>query len=95
MAQTYEDVRLSDLAAHEQTYCAFNVVTRWAAVLAGAAISALTLWFATNAGFLTGATAAALVMGLGYRFAVQPAQNRPLRHDHEGLEATTLKATTL
>lgn len=43
--------RESDLLDHERTYHAFNMLVRWATVHLASLILALTLWFATPAGF--------------------------------------------
>ena len=67
-----------ELTAHERTYKTFNVILRWCMVLLATTISALTLWFATPAGFW-----GALVVGLiiffgGYAFLVRHEQRQPL-----------------
>lgn len=90
MQDTYEEAKLTDLAAHERTYHNFNVVTRWFAVVHAAGITALVLWFAVDAGFLAGALAAVVIGALGYRYVIRPAQNRPARHDHERVPALSV-----
>lgn len=67
-----------DVVAHERTYHAFSLLTRWAMLLIGNGTFWLTLWFATPAGFL-GATAASLVtFVLGYIVLIRHEEKQPL-----------------
>jgi hypothetical protein len=67
-----------DLIAHEKTYKTFNVLVRWSMFLLATAISWLTLWFATPAGFLGGAAVGVMVFVLGYWFVVRHEAHQPL-----------------
>jgi hypothetical protein len=67
-----------DVVAHERTYHAFSLLTRWSMLVLGSAILWLTLWFASPVGFI-GAT----VMGLfafvaGYIVLIRHEQKQPL-----------------
>jgi len=44
-----------ELLVHERTYHAFSVFVRWSIVGVAVALTVLTLWFATPAGFIGGA----------------------------------------
>jgi len=67
-----------DIVAHEQTYHAFSILTRWAMLLIGDATLALTLWFATPAGFWGAAFVGAVVFVLGYIVLVRHEEKQPL-----------------
>lgn len=66
------------LIAHERTYHAFAVLVRWAMLLSAVAVSALTVWFATPAGFLGGLVTAIVVFVVGYYGMVLPEEKQPL-----------------
>jgi len=66
------------LIAHERTYHAFAVLVRWAMLHSAVAISALTVWFATPAGFFGGLFTALAVFVVGYYGMVRPEQQQPL-----------------
>ncbi|MDB5425440.1 MAG: hypothetical protein JWQ29_2856 [Phenylobacterium sp.] len=73
-----------ELVAHERTYKVFNVLLRWCMVLLASAITWLTLWFATPAGFV-GATFTGLVLLIGgYLFLVRHEEHQPLDPWQEG-----------
>jgi uncharacterized membrane protein YedE/YeeE len=67
-----------DFLAHAHTYHAINVLLRWCIVILAAAISWLTLWFATPAGLLGGAAAGLVVLAVGYVGLIRPEKNKPL-----------------
>jgi hypothetical protein len=67
-----------DLIAHEQTYHVFNILVRWSMVVLAALIAGLTLWFATPAGFWSGAGVGVAVFLLGYGFVVRHEEHQPL-----------------
>lgn len=67
-----------DLVAHEQTYHAFNILLRWCMLLLATATTALTLWFATPAGFLGGLAVSIVVFVVGYLGVVRHEEHQPL-----------------
>lgn len=68
----------ADTVAHERTYHAFSLLTRWAMLLIGDATLWLTLWFATPAGFLGASVTAVVVFVAGYYFLVRHEEKQPL-----------------
>jgi hypothetical protein len=68
----------ADILAHERTYHAFSLLTRWSMLLIGDATLWLTLWFATPAGFWGATVAAAVVFGIGYVILVRHEEKQPL-----------------
>lgn len=67
-----------DVLAHEKTYHAFSLLTRWSMLVLGDAILWLTLWFASPVGFL-GATLMALVgFVIGYQILIRHEEKQPL-----------------
>lgn len=66
------------LIAHERTYHAFAVLVRWAMLHAAVLISALTVWFATPAGFFGGLATAVVVFAVGYYGMVRREEKQPL-----------------
>lgn len=67
-----------DIVAHERTYHAFSILTRWAMLLIGDATLWLTLWFATSAGFWGASAVAVAVFVVGYIFLVRHEEKQPL-----------------
>ena len=67
-----------NLLVHERTYHAFSVFVRWSIVGVATALTVLTLWFATPAGFLAGLIAGLIVGVVGYFAAVRHEQHQPL-----------------
>lgn len=67
-----------ELVAHERTYKAFNILLRWSMVLLGDAILALTLWFATPAGFWGALVVGVIAFVLGYIFVIRHEEKQPL-----------------
>ena len=66
------------LLAHERTYHAFAMLVRWAMLHAAVLISALTVWFATPAGFLGALATAIVVFVAGYFGMVRREEKQPL-----------------
>lgn len=66
------------LIAHERTYHAFAVLVRWAMLHCAVVISALTVWFATPAGFFGGLVTAIVVFAVGYYGMVRREEKQPL-----------------
>lgn len=73
-----------ELVAHERTYKAFNILIRWSMTLLAAGISFLTLWLATDAGFLGGAVTGLIVFVLAWNFLVRHEEHQPLDVWQEG-----------
>jgi hypothetical protein len=67
-----------EVVAHEKTYRAFSLLTRWAMLLIGDATLWLTLWFATPAGFLGASAVAVVVFVLGYYLLIRHEEKQPL-----------------
>lgn len=75
--QSFGD-QTNDVVAHERTYRAFNILLRWSMVALASTISGLTLWFATNAGFLGGLVVGAIIFIAGYIGLVRHEAHQPL-----------------
>jgi hypothetical protein len=73
-----------EVAAHERTYKAFNILLRWSMTLLAASISFLTLWFATAAGFMGALIIGAVIFALGYLVLVKTEEHKPLDVWQEG-----------
>jgi hypothetical protein len=67
----------SDLAAHERTYEAFNVLLRWSMVALGSGMLFLTMWFASAAGFFGALFTGIVVFVLGYYFLIRQENREP------------------
>ncbi|MDP1631983.1 MAG: aa3-type cytochrome c oxidase subunit IV [Caulobacter sp.] len=78
MDADFDDANNPDLIAHEKTYHAFNVLLRWCMLGLAVALTSLTLWFATPAGFLGGLIAGAVVFAAGYWLLVRHEEKQPL-----------------
>lgn len=64
--------------AHERTYKAFNVLLRWCMALLGSGLLTLTLWFATDAGFVGGLVAGVIAFVVAYYLLVRHELRQPL-----------------
>ena len=73
-----------ELIAHERTYKAFSILVRWCMLVLGDTILALTLWFATPAGFWGALAIGVVVFVLGYIFLVRHEEKQPLDPWAEG-----------
>lgn len=78
MDADFDDTHNPDLQAHERTYHAFNVLLRWCMLLLAVAISTLTLWFATPAGFWGGTVVGLALFAAGWWFLVRAEARKPL-----------------
>lgn len=78
MDADFNDAGKPELLAHEQTYHGFSILLRWCMLGLATAISTLTLWFATPAGFLGGLVAGILVFAVGYAILVRREEKQPL-----------------
>lgn len=78
MDADFDDTHNPELQAHERTYRAFNLLLRWCMVGLGVAITTLTLWFATPAGFLGGAVVGVVLFVAGWWFLVRQEEKQPL-----------------
>lgn len=67
-----------DVLAHERTYHAFSLLTRWAMLVLGDLILWLTLWFASPAGFLGGTLIAIVAFVAGYQLLIRHEEKQPL-----------------
>jgi hypothetical protein len=67
-----------DLVAHERAYHAFNVLLRWSMVHLASIIVWLTLWFATDAGFIGATVVGLIVFAVGYVVLVRHEEHQPL-----------------
>ena len=70
--------RAAILIAHARTYHAFAVLVRWAMLHTAVVISALTVWFATPAGFFGGLATGIVVFVAGYYGMVRREEKQPL-----------------
>ena len=68
----------TDVVAHERTYHAFSLLTRWSMLVIGDAILTLTLWFATGAGFWGAFVVGLVVFVLGYYLLIRHEEKQPL-----------------
>jgi len=84
MDADFDDTNKPELQAHEQTYHAFSVFMRWSMVLLAVALTSLTLWFATSAGFWAGLIAGIVLFVLGYCFVIRHEEHQPLNLWTEG-----------
>ncbi|HWW28005.1 MAG TPA: hypothetical protein VNZ85_19135 [Caulobacter sp.] len=78
MDADFNDTGRPELLAHEQTYHGFSILLRWCMLGLATAISTLTLWFATPAGFLGGLVIGILVFAVGYMILVRREKKQPL-----------------
>lgn len=67
-----------DLLTHERTYHGFSILIRWAIVGLAVALTTLTLWFATPAGFLGGAVVGLALAIAGYYAVIRHEARQPL-----------------
>jgi Na+/H+-translocating membrane pyrophosphatase len=67
MAGQASEYHRGDMDIHEQvsTFHLVMNITKWGSVVLAALLLTLVLWFCTGAGFLAGAIAGAVVLGLG------------------------------
>jgi hypothetical protein len=84
MDADFNDTNKPDLLAHEQTYHGFSILLRWCMLGLATAISTLTLWFATPAGFLGGLIIGIVVFAVGYAILVRREEKQPLSLWTEG-----------
>jgi hypothetical protein len=84
MDADFNDTNKPDLLAHEQTYHGFSILLRWCMLGLATAISTLTVWFATPAGFLGGLIIGILVFAVGYAILVRREEKQPLSLWTEG-----------
>ncbi|SFK46171.1 hypothetical protein [Caulobacter sp. UNC279MFTsu5.1] len=78
MDADFNDAGRPELLAHEQTYHGFSILLRWCMLGLATAISTLTLWFATPAGFLGGLVIGIVVFAVGYAILVRREEKQPL-----------------
>lgn len=67
-----------ELLVHERTYHGFSVLVRWTAVGLAVAITVLTIWFATPAGFLAGLVTGLVLSVAGYYGVIRHERRQPL-----------------
>ena len=84
MDADFNDTGKPELLAHEQTYHGFSLLLRWCMLALATTITALTLWFATPAGFLGGLLAGLAVFLIGYVVLVRHEEKQPLNLWVEG-----------
>ena len=84
MDADFNDAGKPELLAHERTYHGFSILLRWCMLGLATAISTLTLWFATPAGFLGGLVVGILVFAVGYMILVRHEEKQPLNLWIEG-----------
>ncbi|KRA58566.1 hypothetical protein ASD79_14860 [Caulobacter sp. Root655] len=84
MDADFNDTNKPDLLAHEQTYHGFSILLRWCMLGLATAISTLTVWFATPAGFLGGLIIGIVVFAVGYAILVRREEKQPLSLWTEG-----------
>jgi hypothetical protein len=67
MAGKASEYHRGEMDIHEQveTFHLVMNITKWGSLIIASALLANVLWFCTNAGFLTGAIAGLVVLGLG------------------------------
>lgn len=80
----FDDTNNPELRVHEKTYHVINVVLRWCMLGLAVAITTLTLWFATPAGFWGGLIVGVLMFAAGYWFLVRKEEKQPLNVWQEG-----------
>lgn len=84
MDADFDDTNNPELQRHEQTYHAFNILLRWCMVALAVALTSLTLWFATPAGFVGGLIVGIFVFVAGYWLLVRHEEKQPLNPWVEG-----------
>lgn len=84
MDADFDDAGKPELQAHERTYHVFNMLLRWCALVIGVAIFTLTLWFATNVGFIAGLFIGVALFVAGYWFVIRKEEHQPLNPWVEG-----------
>ena len=57
-----------DSSAHVATYSAFMSLTKWGSLAVSVAVLMLSLWFCTDAGFMSGLIAGVVLLVLGIFF---------------------------
>ena len=67
-----------DVSAQASTFSAFIKLTKWGSLTLAALLITLVTWFCTTAGFLPGAIAFVVVMGLG----IAVLREKPNSHGH-------------
>ena len=55
-----------DIQAHEGSFHAFILMSKWGSLSVASMVLFLTLWFCTGTGFIGAAVAGIVVAGLGY-----------------------------
>ncbi len=67
MAGKASDYHRGDMDIHEQvaTFSLVMGITKWGSLVIAATLLTLVLWFCTGAGFLSGAIAGVVLLGLG------------------------------
>ncbi len=78
MDADFDDTNNPELLVHEKTYHLFNLFVRWSMVGTAVALTTLTLWFATPAGFIAGLLAGIVVFAAGYWLLVRHEAHQPL-----------------
>lgn len=78
MDADFDDANNPELQVHEKTYHLFNMFVRWSMVGTAVALTVLTLWFATPAGFLGGLLAGIVVFAAGFWLLVRHEAKQPL-----------------
>ena len=84
MDADFNDTGKAHLLAHEQTYHGFSILLRWCMLGLATAITTLTLWFATPAGFMGGMLVGLALLAGGYVFLVRHEEHQPLDPWAEG-----------
>ena len=84
MDADFNDTGKPELQAHERTYHGFSILLRWCMLGLATAITTLTLWFATSAGFLGGLVVGIVVFAVGYAILVRHEEKQPLNLWVEG-----------
>lgn len=74
-----EDMRAKDaeLAAHERTYHAFNVLLRWCMVAIASSTVTFVLWFVGSGGWFGGLVAGVVLFVVGYALLIRPEEHKP------------------
>lgn len=67
MAEHASDYHRGDQDIHEQvtTFHRFGAFTKWGSLITGVTLLVLSLWFATDAGFLGGLVTGVVILALG------------------------------
>lgn len=66
MEPSVELFRRAEVVTHERTYEAFMLLLKWCMVALGSGLLWLTMWFATDAGFLAAFFTGIVVFAVGY-----------------------------